>query len=249
MSSKFFVLGCLTALFTLSALGFTVYHSSPHCSYTTDSSSSKTCSQETIDSCPPAYKVYTLENESGSISESTVTCPWRNGTSILGFASLGLVQLFLIIFMLRMKKNALKVPLAILALMVIGSLIATMVLMIIDLSDGHKSSDSKDDSESYRPGLYIANTALVFSGTLMVAVMAILGWKLTVEPAKEVNKETVKIPQIATLPAQPPTAETSRTSRSGMSSQSIFMINGYSGLNSDWLSRSTAKMSNPYAVR
>jgi len=176
-----------------------------------------------------------------------VTCPWRNGTSIVSFASLGLVQLFLIIFMLRMKKNALKVPLVILAVLVIGALIATMILMIIDLSDGHKSSDSKDDNQSYRPGLFITNTTLVFIGILMVAVMTTLGWKITVEPEKEVNKPTVKIPQVATLPIQPPTAETSRTNRSAISSQSVYMINGYSGLNSDWLSRSTVKVTNPYA--
>jgi len=249
-SSKFFVLGCITAIFTLTALGFVIYHSNAHCSYTESEGSSKTCSIETIEACPPAFRVYTLISQSGSISESTVTCPWRDGTSILGFASLGLVQVFLLLFVFRMRKNVLNVPVSVLAIIVVGSLLATMILMIVDMSDGHKASkEIEEGKESYRPSLYIVNTILVFLGIIMVAIMAALGRKIVVEEQTQgARKTAANTPQVPTTTSTPQIS--AETSRSGIDKNSIYMVNGYSGLNSDWISRSNFKSSsNPYMVR
>jgi len=184
------------------------------------------------------------------MSESTETCPWRDGTSILSFTSLGLVQVFLLFFMFRMKKNSLNVPLSVFAVLVIGALIATMICMIIDMSDGHKAFNkgSGQDKQSYRPGFFIVNTTLVFLGIVMVAILAVLGRKIIVEEPKP--KIAVNIPQLPTATNTPiPSIDTSRTSRSALGSQSIYMTNGYSGLNSDWVMRSTAKIADPYVVR
>jgi len=180
------VLSLLTCLFTLAALGLNAYHFNGHLYYkdkTTDTVT-RTTSSDTSD-CPPALqmKIEGTNTVTGHEEVYIMSCPWKSYTRIIGIVTFSLCQFFAAIVCLKAKGKLSTGVLGFASFIALAMLIATIVLMVIDIINGHKQYPETSTS-SYQPLTYILNIVFAFVGLLLGICCTILGFMTTGTPVK-----------------------------------------------------------------
>lgn len=165
------IAGCLLTLF---ALGLVAYNATPHCSFSSPNKESNVCAEELVEICPGAFQSFSTFKRGGNTYKSSLMCPWRKPTSMIAFLSLSLTQILMILFAFQLAGKALKIPMTVLASIILPMLLVACALMVKDITDGYDYFHENPGAYKFMQHSYIVNLLLVFASVFVV------GWTVKV---------------------------------------------------------------------
>ena len=171
------------------AIGLDAYHTKPHCSLKTPAETSSDCSMYDMEKqCPGTYAV---SQSYGGVSQS-IKCPWRKATYILGFASVAVTIILLVLLGVAVCGNPLKAVMVIVGIVGIPLLLVACGLMLKDLVDGFKFLADHPGTYSVPVGTYVANVVLLVILAIISAWAMCAVFKITKEAAAS-QRNVVKV--------------------------------------------------------
>ncbi len=170
------IAGCLL---TLLALGLVLYHATPHCSFSSPHSESNVCAEELVEICPGAFKSISSVVRGGNVYTSSMMCPWRKPTYMIGIFSLSLTQILMILFAFQLAGKALKIPMTVLASIILPMLLVACALMVKDITDGYDYSRENPGAYKFLQQSYLINLGLVFASVIVVGWAVRTGFMLS----------------------------------------------------------------------
>jgi len=153
------------------SLALVATHHEVGCQYQTGDGGWNECDSGHLISCTaPAVNYDASISIFGTTANFELSCPWREGTSTVSYVALGLAALFVIFYAFspRLKSFNVRTFLLIWGIISMGALLASFILMIIDMVDGNNGAP--DDHK--QPGLKFTTHQVPFIINSILIVLA-----------------------------------------------------------------------------